>query len=82
MKHRGSVYTMLWPLGSIASTGRKDRKRKGKRRGISLGEEAEVCALTKGTHGCVASHDSGTVKVWLSKVPLVQIPSGLLRCPV
>lgn len=82
MKHRGSVYTMLWPLGSIASTDRKDRKREGKRRGIFLGEEAEVCALTKRTHGSVASRDRGTVQVWLSKVPLVQILSGLLRCPV
>lgn len=42
---------------------------------------AEVCALTQGSHGCVAFHDKGTEQVWLSKVPVVEILSGLLRWP-
>lgn len=89
MKHTeaGCVCYALVP-GSIPSTDGKERKREGKE---GVGGRAgnvpscvskSLCVLTKRTHGCVAFHDRGTVRVWLSKVPLVKILSGLLRCPM
>lgn len=56
-------------------------EKEGRWDGVFVHVRAEVCALTQGSHECVALHDKGTEQVCLSKFPLVEILSGLLRWP-